>query len=60
MKDWKPRRFGGGKGTTRTTRTKGQKIKKVTEADFYDESRGYNTATTTGKKRSRSPRTRKR
>lgn len=52
-KDWKPRRLGGGKGDTRTSRQKGQKAPRRIDLQYiYDESRGYK-VTTPSRSRSR-------
>lgn len=53
-KDWKPRFLGGGKGSTRATRQKGERSG---EGDFYNESRGYKPPAEQ-QSRSRSPRRR--
>lgn len=53
-KGWKPRRLGGGRGSTRATKPKGEKI--AAKIDFqyiYDESRGYKAVHSRSRSRSR-------
>ena len=53
-KGWRPRRLGGGRGSTRAIRAKGEKI--TAKIDFqyiYDESRGYKAVHSRSRSRSR-------
>ena len=53
-KGWKPRRLGGGRGSTRAAKPKGEKV--TAKIDFqyiYDESRGYKAVHSKSRSRSR-------
>jgi U1 small nuclear ribonucleoprotein len=53
-KGWKPRRLGGGKGSTRALRSKGEKTTGKNDIEsIYDESRGYKAVHSHSRSRSR-------